>query len=70
MKEFVFNVPYRETVTGMTTFVVEADSLDEATNKLNKEAYMYYVDSEQDSSDDYEEFWGELSLECVKEKDK
>ena len=70
MKEFVFNVPYKETVTGLTTFVVEADSLDEATTKLNKEAYLYYVDSEQDSCDDYEEFWGELSLECVKEQDQ
>ncbi len=68
MKEFVFNVPYKETVTGITTFVVEADSLEEATNKLNKEAYIYYYDSEQDSSDDYEEFWGELSLERVKER--
>ena len=70
MKDFVFNVPYRETVTGTTTFVVEAEALEEATNKLNKETYLYYVDSEQDSSDDYEEFWGELSLERVKEKDK
>ena len=70
MKEFVFNVPYKETVTGITTFVVEADSLEEATNKLNKESYIYYYDSEQDSSDDYEEFWGELSLESVKETDK
>jgi len=70
MKEFVFTVPYKETVIGWTTFVVEADSLDEATNKLNKEAYMYHVDSEQDTSDDYEEFWDELSLERVEEKDK
>jgi len=71
MKEFVFTVPYKETVTGLTTFSVEAESLEEATNKLNKESYMYYVDSEEHSSDDYEEFWGELSLErVVKEKDK
>jgi len=70
MKEFVFTVPYKETVKGLTTFSVEAESLEEATNKLNKESYMYYVDSEEHSSDDYEEFWGELSLERVKEKDK
>jgi len=70
MKKFVFTVPYKETVTGLTTFSVEAESLEEATNKLNKESHMYYYDSEQHSSDDYEEFWGELSLEYVKEEDK
>ena len=67
MKYFTFEVPYRETVFGTTTFLVEADSEQEARELMDKESYKYYWDSEQDCSDNYEEFYSELKLTEVKE---
>jgi DNA-dependent RNA polymerase auxiliary subunit epsilon len=67
MKYFTFEVPYRETVYGTTTFLVEADSEQEARELMDKESYKYYWDSEQDCADNYEEFYSELKLTEVKE---
>lgn len=70
MKYFTFEVPYRETVYGMTTFVVEAKSEDEARQLMDKESYKYYWDSEQDSSDNYEEFYSDMKLTEVTDSDQ
>lgn len=67
MKHFTFAVPYRETVYGMTTYVVEAKSEEEARMLMDKEAYKYYWDSEQDCSENYEEFYSDMTLEEVSE---
>ena len=68
MKYFTFEVPYKETVYGTTTFVVEANSETEARALMDKESYKYYWDSEQEYSDYYEEYYSELKLTEVREQ--
>lgn len=67
MTYFTFEVPYRETVYGTTKYVVEATSEEEARSLMDKESYKYYWDSEQDSSDNYEEFYSDIELTEVHE---
>ena len=67
MKKYIFKVPYVETVSGEVTLIVEADSLDEATKKLNETPELYWCDSEEYESLEYEELWGDVRLDTVTE---
>ena len=67
MKKYTFKVPYVETVSGEVTLIVEADSLDEATKKLNEKTELYWCGSEEYESLEYEELWGDVRLDTVTE---
>jgi len=63
MTEYVISVPYQETVYGTVTYRVEADSLQEAQDRFkDSDCYMYYYDTEQDGSFDYQEFTNEYAI--------
>ena len=58
MTKYVISVPYQETVYGTVTYHVEANSLQEAQDTFeDSDQYMYYYDTEQDGSFDYQEFY-------------
>lgn len=63
MPTFKIKVPYRETVYGTVTYVVEADTEDAAGALIETDSYMYHYDSEQDYSDHYEEYWDDAEWE-------
>jgi hypothetical protein len=63
MKKFTIKVPYRETVYGWTTYLVEADSREEAREILLKDDHLYYYDEEADHSDHYTQFWDDAEWE-------
>ena len=68
MTEYVINVPYQETVYGTVTYRVEADSLQEAQDAFkDSDYYLYYYDTEQDGSLDYQEFTDEYDITCLDE---
>lgn len=63
MTEYVISVPYQETVYGTVTYRVEADSLQEAQDAFkDSDYYLYYYDTEQDGSFDYQEFTSEYTI--------
>lgn len=66
MKKFEIKVPYSETVYGWTTYLVEADSLEEAREILLKDDHLYYYDEEVDHSDHYTQFWDDAEWEETK----
>ena len=65
MKKFEIRVPYSETVYGWTTYLVEADSLEEAREMLLKDDYLYYYDQEEEYSDHYTQFWDDAESEEI-----
>lgn len=66
MTKFKIKVPYRETVYGTVTYVVDADTKEEAEAFIETDSYMYHYDSEQDYADHYEEHWDDAEWEEVK----
>lgn len=63
MTKYVISVPYQETVYGTVTSHIEADSLQEAQDAFkDSDYYMYYYDTEQDGSFDYQEFTSEYTI--------
>lgn len=70
MTEYAINVPYQETVYGTVTYRVEADSLQKAQDAFkDSDYYMYYYDTEQDGSFDYQEFTDEYDITCLDKLD-
>ena len=65
MKKFEIRVPYSETVYGWTTYLVEADSLEEAREMLLKDDYLYYYDQEEGNIDHYTQFWDDAESEEI-----
>lgn len=64
MPKFEITVPYRETVHGVTTYRLEADSKEKAIEMLQEsDGYLYYYDQEADHSEHYEEFWDDAEWE-------
>ena len=63
MKKFTIKVPYSETVYGWTTYLVEADSREEAREILLNDENLYYYDEETDHSDHYTQFWDDAEWE-------
>ena len=57
MKTFEIRVPYSETVYSWTTYLVEADSREEAGEILLKDYHLYYYNEEADYSDHFTQFW-------------
>lgn len=66
MPKYEIKVPYRETVYGVTTYCLEADSKESAREMLAEDDYLYYYDQEADHSDHYEQFWDDAEWEEVK----
>ena len=65
MKRFKIEVPFSETVYGTVTFVVIADTKEEAEALLERDKGEYYWDTEQDYSENYEEHWDDVEWEEV-----
>jgi hypothetical protein len=57
MKKFTIKVPYSEMTYGTTTYVVWADTKEEAEALIEKDSYTYYYDTEQHYSEYYDECW-------------
>ena len=69
MKMFEIRVPYSETVYGWTTYLVEADSLEEAQEMLSNDDSPHYYDQETDHSDHYTQFWDDAEWEELVRED-
>jgi hypothetical protein len=63
MKKFEIKVPYSETVYGTATYVVIADTKEEAEALLERDKGEYHWDLEQDYSENYEEHWDDAEWE-------
>ena len=63
MKKFEIKVPYRETVYGTVTYIVDAETKEEAKAFIEKDSYPYYWDMEEEGSDHFEEYWDDAEWE-------
>jgi hypothetical protein len=63
MKKFEIRVPYNEIVYGTLTYVVIADTKEEAEALLERDKDEYYYDSEQQYSEHCEEHWNDAEWE-------
>ena len=66
MKKFKIEVPFSETVYGTVTYVVIADTKEEAEALLERDKGAYHWDTERDYSENYEEHWDDVEWEEVK----
>jgi hypothetical protein len=57
MKKFTIKVPYSEVTYGTVTYVVWADTKEEAEALMEKDSHTYHYDMEQDYAEYYDECW-------------
>lgn len=65
-KQFIVTVPYQEMVFGRVSFVVEAETAEDAVEKFLEADDMDVHSMEADYGDHYEEFREEAEAEEVK----
>ena len=63
MKKFEIRVPYDEIVYGTVTYVVLADTNEEAEALLERDKGAYHYDIEPDYSEHWEERWDDAEWE-------
>ena len=64
MKKFTTKVPYSEMTYGTVTYVVWADTKEEAEALIEKDSHIY--DMEQDYAEYYDENWDDAEWEETK----
>ena len=71
MKKFKIEVPFSETVYGTVTYVVIADTKEEAEALLERDKGEYYCDAymDHDYSENYEEHWDDAEWEELVRED-
>lgn len=65
MKKFKIKVPYSEMSYGTVTYVVNADTKEEAEALIETDSYTYHYDSELDYSEYYDECWDDAEWEEI-----
>jgi hypothetical protein len=65
MPRFKIKVPYSEMSYGTVTYVVNADTKEEAEALIETDSYTYHYDTEQDYSEYYDECWDDAEWEEV-----
>jgi hypothetical protein len=63
MKKFKIKVPFSEMVYGTVTYVVIADTKEQAVGSLIRDKGAYHWDTERDYSENYDECWDKAEWE-------